>query len=1684
MTRVSSPTPVPSATPLSPPLSSSSVGPSPPNLISRPPMRPSFISLPNATANFAAADTCPSPVDSVRSPSGPPRSVSSAEGSVSSRIAAPDLGGSQARYFPMRSVMYPSSQGTGPSHTPITRTSSARSGSTSFSADAAGAKSRDPSLAGPASRAEPPLGGAGESKRVEDEFAPDGCGQAHVERAARGLGMLSRGESSRSRGSGSRPRERDRTSPHTEGGAESPAADSETTHGSKATKQTLSEQPPPSLDDALPEPTTHAKVGDPEQSDEVEVGDDDERQSNVQVHDFIEEDEENREVQKEGGNRIAAEGASTSYTGGSEKPLLMTTRFEHQISDGGEILVLTGREGQLERCEDEPIHCPGAVQAFGVLIVFDLEDSGHMKVKQVSENAGFVLGLPPRFLFRAKCLTQLFDEDEAEALQDAIESLQDRDADETNDEVGPYTFLLSGQGIPGTGDTDAQSRERFEWECHAAIHRPSPASQPDRFVLELELADDQLNPLTTVASESMLPEERGSFLSSEESDNGINPTAEDLLESTVSIVKPLRALTRMREKRRKNGRKGKGLGEVDIVGLLSQINDQLSKAENLETFLKVTAGVFRELTEFDRVMIYQFDEAWNGRVVAEQVDMNKTRDLFRGLNFPASDIPAQARELYRINKVRLLYDRDQPTARLCCRNIDEVDSPLDMTHCHLRAMSPIHIKYLHNMGVRSSMSISITAFGDLWGLVSCHTYGRYGHRISFPVRQLCKLLGQSVSHQLERISVASRLQARKLINTASSEENPGGFIIAKADDLLDLFHADFGILSIGDEAKILGPVSNSQELLAVLEYLRIKQYTDMISSQDIGADFPDIEYPNGFQLIAGMLSIPLSTEGKDFIVFFRRGQQTEVRWAGNPYANKTAPSHENRHLEPRKSFKVWSETVVGKSREWTDEEKETASVLCLVYGKFIAVWREKESALAASQLTNLLLANASHEVRTPLNAIINYLELALDGPIQGEVRENLQRSHTASKSLIHVINDLLDLTRTEKGNDLYLTDPFDLAETLQESLAMHREEAARRGLELELVENPTGTPPTVIGDRAKIRQILVSVVANSLKHTKEGGILVEWGEIVDTNLEDALEWKQDSIRIGISITDTGVGISEEKLENMFRQMENLQTIGDKARDEATNDPDASNQAVGLGLAVVARIVRVIGGQMQVESKVGSGSKFTFIFPFRLPDSPSLGDSMQDTPPTAPASSADGASRTVSDAAARTPMVRRRSGTSTDSHMSKRSNGKSDIDSLMSAMSTTGLSGNSTAAGAKNSSQSRRRLAAGKASSTSSRSTTSATSANSGRSNPSFRTARSNLGSGDVSSADGQTRPGQVGIAGAKIPLRPARMAAPSDGSTDISPMSSPSHLSTKLPTSPSYFSAITASPSPLSQPVPTLRRSSTAAATIGSPGEAFLPSPLPRTEASPPTSESPSTVATAKPGVTPKPSSPQRQDSKKEDLRHISEYRKSPVPDDYIRPMRVLVVEDEKVNRMIISQRLKKDGHEVIVAEHGGVAVRKFEEDRNFDIVLMDLLMPICSGLEASKEIRRVEQEAPAGEAELRPSASLNGGRIPILAVSASLPERDKHTIIDAELNGWLLKPIDFKRLKALMKGATDVELRAKDVYRPGQWERGGWLTTAPSLMRSASKQERPASKQQRSHSQMSADSAVAMSPISEPADA
>jgi hypothetical protein len=527
---------------------------------------------------------------------------------------------------------------------------------------------------------------------------------------------------------------------------------------------------------------------------------------------------------------------------------LITARFKHVVTAEGHA-VITGRDGEvLQRCEDEPIHIPGAVQCFGLLIALEEKEDGRLLVRIVSENSDRMIGYTPQELFNLNNFCDILSEEQQDNLLDHVDFIRDEEADAASN--GPEVFTISIR------PSKSSKRAQKLW-CAMHIN----PSNPDLLICEFELDHDDMYPLVPPSEET--PELPEDTLHS-------NPTEEEYAESTLNSSKPLRVLRSARK------RKGEAAA-MEVFNIMSQVQEQLASAPNLETFLKILVGVVKELTGFHRAMIYQFDSSFNGRVVTELVDPRATKDLYKGLNFPASDIPKQARDLYKINKVRLLYDRDLETSRLVCKSVEDLETPLDLSFSYLRAMSPIHIKYLANMAVRSSMSISINAFGELWGLIALHSYGSKGMRVSFPIRKMCRLVGDTASRNIERLSYASRLQARKLINTVPTEANPSGYIVASSDDLLKLFDADFGLLSIHGETKIMGKLEQSQEALAMLEYLRLRKITSVVTSQDIKEDFPDLRYPPGFSVISGLLLVPLSVSGSDFIVMFRRGQSREVK---------------------------------------------------------------------------------------------------------------------------------------------------------------------------------------------------------------------------------------------------------------------------------------------------------------------------------------------------------------------------------------------------------------------------------------------------------------------------------------------------------------------------------------------------------------------------------------------------------------------------------------------------------------------------------------------------------------------------------------------------------------------------------------------------------------------------------------
>ncbi|RDW85559.1 hypothetical protein BP5796_03884 [Coleophoma crateriformis] len=561
----------------------------------------------------------------------------------------------------------------------------------------------------------------------------------------------------------------------------------------------------------------------------------------------------------------------------SERSQLFPTRM-------GPPKVLTGGMDEksrltYRRCEDEPIHTPGAVQNFGALVAVKYGEHGLLEVRITSENSRKILGYGPEQLFELPSFLDILQDEIREEMVARINhAIREGSTEDTRLDI--FQVVLTYPFEPDT-------------RLWCALHL-APGSE-GLVICEFEEYLDAFRRDAEIAK--MLPVKPVHL--------GYEVPEDELKKSTVSASKPLLGVEITRQKQKQQ------FSTLDLFNIMNQAQKQIVGCKSLHATYEVVVGLISELTGFHRVMFYRFDPQKHGLVEAELLDPRASTDAYRGLHFPASDIPKQARELYKLNRIRLLHNREADTARLVCRSDADFEQPLDLTHAYLRAMSPAHHHYLENIGVRSTMSISIVIDSDLWGLIACHGYGELGMRVSLPIRELCRNIGDCTAVQIQRLLTVQRMEARRLPVANPYIEDPA--------DVLALVNADFAMLSIDDTARPIGKPEPYDEALAITSYLQSCRFTQVRSSQNIKADFPGLSYPPGLSSICGLLLVPLSFgDGNDFLVFFRKGQQKQMTWAGNPYEKKYRPGTD--YLEPRASFQRWSETVAGMSPEWTVDQ--------------------------------------------------------------------------------------------------------------------------------------------------------------------------------------------------------------------------------------------------------------------------------------------------------------------------------------------------------------------------------------------------------------------------------------------------------------------------------------------------------------------------------------------------------------------------------------------------------------------------------------------------------------------------------------------------------------------------------------------------------------------------------------------
>ncbi|KAJ5720437.1 CheY-like superfamily [Penicillium malachiteum] len=620
--------------------------------------------------------------------------------------------------------------------------------------------------------------------------------------------------------------------------------------------------------------------------------------------------------------------------------------------------------------------------------------------------------------------------------------------------------------------------------------------------------------------------------------------------------------------------------ESELLNTLPRIVQKISSTQTLESLVHQTMSSLQQLTLFERITMYHFDSDQNGIVVADWTDASLDLESCEGLKFPESSFPDEMKKQYLRNAVSFAYRKDQDFAELRYR-ASTIKMGLDLSHCYLLA-SPGSSEVKSDLPIQACISIGIYAFGKLWGLVSCQSYDE-NTRLRPLVQRACWLLSETISSNIERLSYTLPFHAQPNPSSRGSDVKPE--LQTPSGDLLGLFGADYAAASILGETKILGKPPDSQEALALLEYLRAKELSTVLWSTDILSDFGDLDYSPGFRNISGLIYIPLSADGQDFIVFFRREIGTEQK-ARNVECNRAAPWGQPSDGENLKT----------RQTEWSAAELGKASILSLLYRTFTEIWQEKEATMQNNQLMRLLLANSAHEFRTPLNAIINYLEIALDGNINQETRDNLSRSHSASKSLIYIINDLLDLTNAENGQRLIKDEVFNLSDTLCEATNIFWEEARQKHVDLQVVQH--AVLPAVLGDQRRVRQVITNLISNAVQHTSTGAVTIESCVLPES-------WEPDRISVEVAIHDTGSGMSQEAVETLFCELEQVSN-----KEYMQNPPSYSDKSdlsaletesvLGLGLALVARIVRNMDGQLSLKSEEGKGSCFKIRLKFPLP----------------------------------------------------------------------------------------------------------------------------------------------------------------------------------------------------------------------------------------------------------------------------------------------------------------------------------------------------------------------------------------------------------------------------------------------------------------------------------------------------
>ncbi|XKU41616.1 ATP-binding protein [Pseudomonas [fluorescens] ATCC 17400] len=607
---------------------------------------------------------------------------------------------------------------------------------------------------------------------------------------------------------------------------------------------------------------------------------------------------------------------------------------------------------------------------------------------------------------------------------------------------------------------------------------------------------------------------------------------------------------------------------------LGKMLQRLQSAKTLQALYEISVSEIQAMTGYDRVLIYRFEEEGHGQVIAEA--SAPSMELFNGLFFPASDIPQQARELYRTNWLRIIPNADYEPVPLLPKLRPDTGQPLDLSFATLRSVSPIHCQYMKNMGVLSSMSISLMKGDKLWGLISCGN--REPLHVPNDLRTTCQTIGQVLSLQISAMEALDisrqreeKVDALGVLNQAMSSPSDAVFdgLAQCPQVLMDLVQAGGVAIIEGQQLHRYGNCPEPEQIRALHKWLK-DTGQPVFASHHLSAVYPPAA---DYQAVAsGVMAMSLPKPVDNGVLWFRPEVKENIQWSGDPKKPLALEkSDTGLRLRPRTSFEIWKVEMAGISTKWSPGDRFAANDLrrsALENDLARQVLREQQAVRARDEL----VAVVSHDLRNPMTVIsmlcgMMQKAFSSDGThTSRRISSAIDTMQQAAGRMNVLLEDLLDTSKIEAGRYTVRPVPLDVSQIFEEAYSLLAPLALEKGVDLSFNAEPG---LQINADPERLFQVLSNLIGNAIKFTPRQGII---GISAMSNDEE----------IVFSVRDSGEGIAPDQLPHVFDRYWTL----------TENNPTGS----GLGLYITQGIVKAHGGRIEAQSELGRGSEFRFTVP--------------------------------------------------------------------------------------------------------------------------------------------------------------------------------------------------------------------------------------------------------------------------------------------------------------------------------------------------------------------------------------------------------------------------------------------------------------------------------------------------------